>query len=250
MWWRRRALWRRRCWCGRPRRYNRSGLRTIDLRWWRFGSVPRRGIPDGRVWINRWPISGQRSAVLQAKVQGVIGISAIASGAALHCRRTDYSLRLSASICGSNRFSAAPAKLRPGRIAATTSATEHFNRLRWAPVERSGSDRHATTPAKLRTRGIIVTTARTLHFCSDRLKSSVATPATELHALRKTRMTLRTHHDRQRRGMAAVFTVEATTARRRQLIARHAELELRFDDLFRNVTANLDHALIVRLTCL
>jgi hypothetical protein len=50
--------------------------------------------------------------------------------------------------------------------------------------------------------------------------------------------------------MAAVFTVETATARRSQLIARHAELELRFDDLFRNVAANLDHALIVRLTCL
>ena len=63
------------------------GLRTIDLCWWRFGSVSRRRIPDGRVWIDRRRIGGERSAILQAKVQGEIGISAIASGAALHCRR-------------------------------------------------------------------------------------------------------------------------------------------------------------------
>ena len=178
---------------------NRGGLRTVDLCWWRFGSVPRGGIPDGRVWIDRWPISGQRSAVLQAKVQGVIGISAIASGAALHFSRTDYNLYLSASICGSNWFSAAAAKLGSGRIATATSTTEHFNRLRWAPVKRCSSNRHATASAKLRTRGIIVTTARTLHFCRNRLKSRVAAPAAELHALRKTRMTLRTHHDHERR---------------------------------------------------
>ena len=91
-------------------------------------------------------------------------------------------------------------------------------------------------------------TPRTLHFRRDRLKRCVAAPAAVFHALRKTRMALGTHHDHQRDGGAAVFTIEAATARRRQLIARHAELELRFNDLFRNIAANLDHTLIIRLT--
>ena len=151
---------------------------------------------------------------------------------------------------GFNGFSAAPAKLSPGRITAATTTTKHFNRLRWAPFERRGSDRHAAASAKLRTRGIIIPAARTLHFGRNRLKSRVATSTAEFHTLRKTRMALRTHHDHQRGGVAAVFAVETATARRRKLIARHTELELRFDDLFRNVTANLDHALIIRLTSL
>ena len=56
-------------------------LRAIDLGRWRFGSVPRRRVVERRIWID---VGGQRGPILQTKVQGSVGIRAIASGAALH----------------------------------------------------------------------------------------------------------------------------------------------------------------------
>ena len=41
------------------------------------------------------------------------------------------------------------------------------------------------------------------------------------------------------------MTIETTAARRRQLITRDSDLELRFDDLFGDVAADFDHALVV-----
>ena len=45
-----------------------------------------------------------------------------------------------------------------------------------------------------------------------------------------------------------MFTVETATPRRRQLIARNSDFQLRFNDLLGNVTANLDHALVIGFT--
>src|SRR5262249_19538927 len=79
----------------------------------------------------------------------------------------------------------------------------------------------------------------------DGLKCRITAPPTVLNTLRKTRMAFRTHHDHERRQMSTVFTVETATARRSQLIARDADLQLRFDDLLGDVAANFDHAFII-----
>ena len=50
--------------------------------------------------------------------------------------------------------------------------------------------------------------------------------------------------------MGAVPAIETSAARRAELIVRHADPELGFDDLFGDVASNLDHSLIVRLACL
>jgi hypothetical protein len=48
--------------------------------------------------------------------------------------------------------------------------------------------------------------------------------------------------------VSTVLAVETAATRRCQLITRHSNLELRFDDLFGDVAANLDHAFVIRPT--
>src|SRR5689334_8421496 len=81
----------------------------------------------------------------------------------------------------------------------------------------------------------------------DWLKNRITAATTELHALRKARLALRTHHDGERRRVYPVFAVETAAARRRQLVTRYANLQLRFDNLFCDITADLDHALVIGL---
>jgi hypothetical protein len=63
----------------RPRRWRRG---SIDFRWRRFSRVSWSGIPDGRIRIERFAREG--SSVLQTKVQGGVGVRAVAVWAALH----------------------------------------------------------------------------------------------------------------------------------------------------------------------
>jgi len=46
--------------------------------------------------------------------------------------------------------------------------------------------------------------------------------------------------------MSTVLAVETASARRRQLIIRNTNLQLRFDDLLGDVAANLDYTLVIR----
>ncbi len=48
--------------------------------------------------------------------------------------------------------------------------------------------------------------------------------------------------------MYAVFAVETAATRRTQLITGNTDLELCFDDLFGDITANLDHTFVVGFT--
>src|SRR6185503_13176707 len=86
-----------------------------------------------------------------------------------------------------------------------------------------------------------------LQLAGNWLERRVAAASAELHSFRKARVTLGAHHDHERRRIDAVFAVETAAARRRQLIAGAANLELRFDDLLGHVAANLDDAFVVRL---
>src|SRR5215216_540139 len=120
--------------------------------------------------------------------------------------RKDY--RKGDARSSSNRLSATPAELRSRRITAATASTKHLDGLGRAPVERRRADRNPAPPAEFGARGILVPATRAdsstrfrrrgLHISGDRLESRIAAASAELHAFRKTRLTFRTHDDRQR----------------------------------------------------
>ena len=134
----------------------------------------------------------------------------------------------------SNWLSTAPTESRSGRITAAARSTKDFDGLWRTPVERRSSDGNSTAAAEFCVGGITVPAARTcnagrcgrarrtqrrgVHLRRDRLKRRVTAPAAKLHTFCKTRMTLGTHHDNQRRRMSTVPAVETAATRRRQLI--------------------------------
>ena len=164
-----------------------------------------------------------------------------------------------------DRLSTAAAEFCACRITAATAATEHFDRSWRTPVERGSSDWNAAATAELRVRSITLpaswtrhsarrgcpgrTYGRRLNFTRDWLKSRIPTTPAELHSFSKPRVTLGAHHNNQRLGISTSMpAIETAALRRCQLIARRRQLELSFDDLFRHVVADLDHAFVVRRT--
>ena len=145
-------------------------------------------------------------------------------GQVMFQRGKDYRKLTSGS--SSNWLSAASAKLCAGRIAAATAATEHFNRLGRAPIERRISDRNAAAPAKFSGRRIRLPAARARDVvrCGsvrktqrrrvsfDRLKSRVPASAAKFHALRETRIAFSAHYDHERRRISTVLAVETAAA--------------------------------------
>ena len=81
-----------------------------------------------------------------------------------------------------------------------------------------------------------------------RLKRRVAATAAKLHAFGETRLAPGAHNDDERRRVSTASAVETSAARGCELITRTADLELRFDNLFGHVAADLDHPLVVRFT--
>ena len=146
--------------------------------------------------------------------------------------RKDYRNLTVGSSC--NWLSTAPTESRSGRITAAACSTKDFHRLWWTPVERRSSDWNSTAAAEFCVGGITVPAARArdaaggsrarrtqrrgIHLRRDWLKRRVTAPAAELYSFSKTRMTLRTHHDDQRRRMSTMPAVETASTRRRQLI--------------------------------
>ena len=80
------------------------------------------------------------------------------------------------SFSGSDWFAAAAAELGSGGITGATFATENFDRLWRAPVERGGADRNSTAPAKLRAGCIFVVTTRARHRTSTVTDGGFSSP--------------------------------------------------------------------------
>ena len=154
--------------------------------------------------------------------------------------------------------SATSAEFCAGRITGLAACTEHLDRLRRPPFQRRIAQRYSATAAKFYRCTIRLTAPRTgcttrrgrgrwrhMQFTGNRNERRVAAAPAEFYAFGKARLTLRAHHDHQRGGLIAVLAGQTATARRRQLIARGTNLQLRFNDLFGDVFTNLDDALVV-----
>ena len=125
--------------------------RPVDLRWRRLCGVSRTRISNRRVRILWWTTRDEWSPVLQTKVQGEIGVRAIASRAALHRRIRSVAAQISGKLgvtSSCNRLSTAAAEFCPGGIAAAALPAEHLDWFGRAPVERRSSDWNATAAAK------------------------------------------------------------------------------------------------------
>ena len=103
------------------------------------------------------------------------------------------------------RYPATSAELGSSRISAFAAATEYFDGLGCAPIERRGADRNSATAAELGTSRVFSAATSAgdcqwlqrcgLDFVGDWFKSRVATAPAVLHSFGKTRVTLGAHHN-------------------------------------------------------